>query len=222
MQAKSVVTPIPLLLLFSLAVADDKLPAPDLGEEVILKDSDFQEITANAIAMYPEITASPGIKLSGANHQRGEDSAWVIFHPHSANSGIKEAYSVSCARSSSAESWLCEAPVIRRYYQLQGQAAELRVTADIVGSAEAIAIAEAARASVPLMEKYAEFTNCEAITIMEANGGFIVGFSCEGMRRDTGLFVSAIPGADTTEPNGWQVSDYIPRRTRWPAENQDP
>ena len=213
MRNIALVVPITLLglsgALAGSAVADDVRTAVSIGDEVPLQASDLREITAQVLDANPELASSPGVKFAEAYRSaRSEDVAIVIFYPHADTSGIKRALQVGCSRSGSDQPWTCDAAEIRRYLRVENQAFEVRVTGDI-GSAEALAVVEATRASLPPNLEGGPADSCKAIMLRPANTGYKLQWSCKG--RDKALFMhaTAIAGADTTQTSGWQISEYI-------------
>jgi hypothetical protein len=210
MRNNALIVPITLLgLLGALAVADDARTAAATSDEVPLQASDLREITAQVLDANPELASSPGVKFAEAYRSaRSDDGAFVIFYPHTDTGGIKQALQVGCSRSGSDQPWTCEAAEVRRYLRVESQAFEVRVTGDI-GSAEAFAVVEATRASLPLDFEGGPADSCKAILLRPTNIGYKLQWSCNG--RDKALFMhaTAIAGADTTQTSGWQVSEYI-------------
>jgi len=191
------------------AVADDAGTAVATDDEVPLDASDLREITAQVLAANPELASSPGIKYAEAyGSGRAEDVAFVIFYPHTDTGGIKQALQVGCSRAGSDQPWTCEAAEIRRYMRVDNQAFEVRVTGDI-GSAEALAIVEATRASLPPTMEGGPADLCKAIMLRPTKIGYKLQWSCIGRDKDLFMHATAIAGADTTQTGGWQVSEYI-------------
>ena len=141
-----------LSVLYSPSVAADvKRPPEHLrSENVPLSQSDLRDITAQVMAKQPLLSSSPGIKAADASRVWGEDIANVIWHPHSEEAGIKQAFQVQCDRKPPNETWNCEHVSIRRYLALGTQDYEVRVTGPISFDG-AMALIEASRQVLPLV-----------------------------------------------------------------------
>ena len=127
------------------AVADESTRS----EELPLSEQELRGITDQVLAREPMLSSSPGIKFADAIRLDGsEDIANVIFYPHLASAGIKEAYQVECFRQVPVTAWTCKAPEIRRYLSLDSQDYEVRVTGPISADA-AVAFLEATRKLLP-------------------------------------------------------------------------
>jgi len=117
---------------------------------VPLSQDDLREITAQVLAKEPLLSSSPGIKYANASRfGQSEDTATVIYYPHSENAGIKQAFQVACSRQAPHKAWKCEDAKIRRYLALDTQDYEVRITGPIEFNA-AIALIEATREVLPL------------------------------------------------------------------------
>jgi len=191
------------------AVADDANNAVATDDEVPLETTDLHAITAQVLAANPQLASSPGIKFAEAYRTgKSHELAVVIFYPHTDTGGIKQALQVRCSRAGSDQPWTCEAAEIRRYVRVDNQAFEVRVTGDI-GSAEALAVVEATRASLPPIREGGAAESCMAIMLRPATIGYKLQWSCEGRDKAVFMHATAVAGADTTQASGWQVSEYI-------------
>lgn len=204
--------PVVLLLLCAETMADDVDAGTRFGSAVQLHDPDIREITELVLISNPELASSPGVKYAeGVTGRNGSVHAGLIFYPHSNSAGVKDALQVSCSRLAADLSWTCEEPRLRRYYQLEGQDFELRVVDGLLGSAESVAVVRATRSALPLGMSAASDGSCEALSIMEAEAGYLVLWRCLGAGEENGFSMHATPisGADLTQTSSWQVSEYI-------------
>jgi hypothetical protein len=101
--------------LLRLAAAADDAPAYKPGEKIPLAESDLRAITLQVLATNPLLSSSPGIKCteawrSGMLMPSGQvfNTAQVVFYPHAASAGIKEAFQAQCKREISFASWTCD------------------------------------------------------------------------------------------------------------------
>lgn len=198
-----------LLTLFGSIHADDaqNVENSDLAP---LQDSDLEEIKLQIINSNPELASSPGVKvhqvLPGA---MGSVDAEVIFHPHADSGGVKEALGVVCSRSTSDQPWSCAAPVIRRYYQIDGQSSGFRVIGELLGPEELVALVEATRTNLPKKNASNDRNNsCKALTVRSYNEGYMVTWRCEGTLVT--MYATETPDADLTRSGNWQAIEYNP------------
>lgn len=115
-----------------------------------LSQDDLRDISAQVMVKQPLLSSSPGIKVADASRVWGEEFAFVVYHPHSEEAGIKQAFQVECARKPPNKAWNCEDASIRRYLALATQDYEVRVTGPI-GFSAAMALIEASRQVLPLV-----------------------------------------------------------------------
>ena len=179
-----------------------------IGNEVPLKASDLQYISAQVLAQKPDLASSKGVKFAQANRSaRKTDEALVIFHPHSDTGGVKLAYQVDCSRPANGRQWTCDPAEYRQYLRVENQEHEVSVAGDIT-STEALAAIEATRASL------GQFANghdavCAALMVRPADNGFRIRWVCGGDDDLVILHASAIAGADITQTSGWRISEFL-------------
>src|SRR5262245_31754481 len=70
-----------------------------LNDPVPLDESDLRSITLQVMQKYPMLSSSPGVKFASAQRSvRSTDIASIVYYPHTARAGIKQAFQVRCLR----------------------------------------------------------------------------------------------------------------------------
>jgi len=201
-------------LLHSPCVSADSRSSDDRSEteNILLSQEDLRDITAQVMAKEPLLSSSPGIKYAEADRYRGsEDWAIVIFYPHYANVGIKQAFQVECDRQVPNTAWTCEEATIRRYLALDTQDYEVRVRGPI-SSDSAIALIEASRKVLPV--RSADTIDVPDTVMMLRSyddSGTVTWVNFEGRAH---LIVKGrlAEGGDPTQPDDWIVNKFDPEQ----------
>ncbi|MGH8193861.1 MAG: hypothetical protein ACREQ8_05570 [Woeseiaceae bacterium] len=159
------------------------------------------------MAEHPLLSSSPGIKFADASQIWGQDFATVIYHPHSEEAGIKQAFQVECARKPPNRAWNCEDASIRRYLALATQNFEVRVTGPI-GFSAAMALIEASRQVLPLVadEGIAVPDTVTNISSFD-DGANVVWVNFQG---DSAILIRGhlAEGGDPAQPDDWIVNRF--------------
>lgn len=176
-------------------------------EDVPLSEEDLRDITAQVMAKQPLLSSSPGIKVADASRVWGEEFAFVVYHPHSEEAGIKQAFQVECARKPPNKTWNCEDASIRRYLALATQDYEVRVTGPI-GFSAAMALIEASRQVLPLVadEGIAVPDTVRNISSFDDSANVVwVSFTGNSAILMQGHLAE---GGDPAQPDNWIVSRF--------------
>jgi hypothetical protein len=187
-------------------------PGPVVAEAVPLPDEELRQITVNLLQRYPELAASPGVKVAGANLGSDTDSAIVIYQPHTERRGIKEAFQVYCRRTHPSTTWTCNELTIRRYLQLPAQDFEVRVLADI-SSESAFALIEGSRRD--LHASLTDVSGLPGTAILvtphhDEPGQYFVSWGTpEGFLKLT-MLAKLADGGDPTNANDWSATIFEP------------
>lgn len=190
-----------------VSAEDRSSDAHSESDNVPLSEDDLRDITAQVMAKHPLLSSSPGIKVADADRVWGEEFAFVVYHPHSEEAGIKQAFQVECARKPPNKAWNCEDASIRRYLALATQNYEVRVTGPI-GFSGAMALIEASRQALPLVAD-------EGIAVPDAvrnissfdDGANVVWVNFEG---NSAILIEGhlAEGGDPAQPDDWIVSRF--------------
>jgi hypothetical protein len=191
----------------------DEPPGPVIAEAVPLPDNEVRQITVSLLQRYPELAASPGVKVAGANlGPDSTDSATVIYQPHSERRGIKEAFQVHCGRTHPSTEWTCDELAIRRYLQLPSQDFEVRVLADI-SSESAFALIEGSRRDLHASPTDVSGQLATAIIVTphhDEPGQYFVGWGTpEGFLKLT-MLAKLTDNGDSANPDDWRASIFEP------------
>ena len=202
---------LPLSALIALALlhgprarADEQSSERQKDEYVPLSQEDLRSITAQVMAEQPLLSSSPGIKYAEASRWRSEDSATVIYHPHSESAGIQQAFQVECTRQVPDTAWTCADAEIRRYLALDSQEFDVRVTGPI-GSGAALALIEASRKLLPARVARPSDVPDTAMKLSSYDdGATVIWVNFEG---NSYLMVEGqlAEGGDPTRPDDWIV-----------------
>jgi hypothetical protein len=199
-----------LLLLIAeptAAPAATETPATEysLGDTVPLSESDLQRITLQSIQKTPLLSSSPGIKFAHAQRSvRSTDIASIVYFPHAASAGLKEAFQVRCLRRVPDEQWKCDEAKLRRYLQLESQEFEVRVTADI-GPEEALALIQATRSAVQASATRTSVASQTAIMILPDLGGYLVTWGSPEGHQKMSARGQLRAGGNPAQPEDWQT-----------------
>lgn len=196
------------VLHFPLVAADDRSSNDNRRhEDVPLSEDDLRDITAQVIAKQPLLSSSPGIKVADASRVWGEEIAFVVYHPHSEEAGIKQAFQIECARKPPNKTWNCEDVKIRRYLALATQDYEVRVTGPI-GFNAAMALIAASRQILPLVadEGIAVPDTVRNISSFDDSANVVwVSFTGNSAILIQGHLAE---GGDPAQPDNWIVSRF--------------
>ena len=176
-------------------------------DSIPLTQEDLRDITAQVMAKQPLLSSSPGIKVADASRVWGEEFAFVVYHPHSEEAGIKHAFQVECARKPPNKTWNCEDASIRRYLALATQDYEVRVTGPIAFSA-AMALIEASKQVLPLVahEGIAVPDTVRNISSFDDSANVVwVSFTGNSAILIQGHLAE---GDDPAQPDSWIVSRF--------------
>ena len=191
----------------SVAADDQSSDDKRRHEDVPLTQDDLRDITAQVMAKQPLLSSSPGIKVASASRVWGEEFAFAVYHPHSEEAGIKQAFQVECARNPPTKAWNCEDASIRRYLALATQDYEVRVTGPI-GFSAAMALIEASRQVLPLVadEGIAAPDTVRNISSFDDSAN-VVWVNFEG---NSAILIEGhlAEGGDPTLPDDWIVSRF--------------
>ena len=198
-----------LCALYCPSVAADDRSSYDnrRHENVPLSEDDFRDITAQVMAKQPLLSSSQGIKAADASRVMGEEVAFVVYHPHSEEAGIKQAFQVECARRPPDKTWNCQDASIRRYLALATQDYEVRVTGPIEFSA-AMTLIEASRQVLPLVadEGIAVPDTVRNISSFDDSANVVwVSFTGNSAILIQGRFAE---GSDPAQPDSWVVNRF--------------
>lgn len=192
------------------SAADDRTDGDDHRhehEDVPLSQDDLRDITAQVMARQPLLASSPGIKVADADRVWDEEFAFVVYHPHSDEAGIKQAFQVECARKPPVKTWNCEDPSIRRYLALATQDYEVRVTGPI-GYTAAMALIEASRQVLPLVTDTGIGVPDTVRNISSFDdGASVVWVSSKG---ESAILIKGqlTEGSDPAQPGHWILSRF--------------
>ena len=202
--------------LFRLAAAADDPPVHKFGDKIPLVESDLRAITLQVLERYPLVASSPGIKFAEAHRAgilmpSGEafDSASIVFYPHAASVGIKEAFQAHCRRVTSSESWTCDHVEIRRYVQLDSQDFEVRVKGNL-SLEEVLALIQSTRSAVQAAATDGSAVPDTVMIVMPANGGYLVDWSSPGGKGGMTVEAHLVTDGNAATPGDWQTS-FLPR-----------
>lgn len=176
-----------------------------LVDTVPLSESDLEKITLQVMQRTPLLSSSPGIKFAHAQRSvRSTDIASIVYFPHAASAGMKEAFQVRCVRQVPDELWTCDEPELRRYLQLDSQEFEVRVTADI-GTEEALALIQATRSTVQASATRTSVASQTAIMILPDRGGYLVTWGSPEGYQKLSVRAHLRAGGNPVLPEDWQT-----------------
>ena len=191
------------VVVWSAVIADEPAPLP--------KD-ELQQITLSLLERYPELAASPGVKIAQAA-EGGPGTiigTAVIYYPHREDHGIKEAFEAHCTRAYPNKTWTCDDVVIRRYLQLASQDFEVRVTGDISSEA-ALALIEATRRDMQAsVTDGAVLPDTAIIVQAHEDGDQYVAWGAPDGLWNLKMRARLIEGGDPTNPDDWHASVFKP------------
>ena len=185
-------------------------PGPSVDQAVPLSDDELQQITVDLLQQYPELGASPGVKVAGAylGGPGRTDAASVLYYPHTEYRGIKEALQAYCRRTQPGASWACNDVEIRRYLQLASQDFEVRVLAGISAEA-AFALIEAARRD--LNGKATDVSTAIIITAQhDEPGSYFIGWGTPEGTLQLTMLAQLTHGGDPRNSADWHASIFEP------------
>lgn len=108
-------------------------------------------------------------------------------------------------------------------YLPHAESAGIRKAVGVLPSEMVLAVAEAARAALPLHPGVDPAERCEAVAISRTGhgpgvpDGYLVSMNCTGSDRTQSIIMLATetPNADLTQPSNWHVGEYVPPQLHW-------
>jgi hypothetical protein len=202
-----------LASLFVCSVAAPQEPLRSEFEEAVpLPADELRQITVSLLERYPQLAASPGVKVAAAPLGGPGKSVGtaVVFYPHSESLGIKEALVAYCGRTYPDKNWTCPAVEVRSYAQLPSQDFEVRVRGEI-SSAAALAAIEGSRRDLQAVVTDGSDLPSTAIMVKAQEDGryFVTWGTPEGLSRVV-MLARLTPGGDPTNSDDWQASIFTP------------